>query len=230
MHSVTKIGTEENPVSCIWSCDLNISIHFSDSLKQSLLFPFLSLSLCPKIISHATEHSASEPEMIIYSSHKAIWTMLPKEKTLAAFLSSAQPQPRVLSFPPSLNDKVNPPGNPLRGAPELLSRPTKGPICTVWRYNAVISVENSRGSEEGNHPPPPGQCRIVDRTRGLGCWSSRLSSDLHGSTVWITALSLYQFKMKTLWLLKSIYTNRNCNKTDCLWNYENVVKITLKRD
>ncbi len=100
----------------------------------------------------------------------------------------------------------------------------------MWRYNAVISVENSRGSEEGNHPPAPGQCRIVDRARGLGCWSSRLSSDLRGSAVWITALSLYQLKMKALCLLESTFMNRNCNKTDCFWNYENVVKVTLKRD
>lgn len=83
----------------------------------------LPLSLWPKIISHTTEPSALEPEMIIYSSHKAIRTMLPKEKTLAAFLSSAQPQPCVLSFPPSLNDKVNPPGNPLRGAPTPILTP-----------------------------------------------------------------------------------------------------------
>lgn len=77
--------------------------------------------------------------------------------------------------PPSLNDKVNPPCSPLREpparplplTPELQGRPTKGPICTVWAHNAVISVRSSRRSEGESHPPAPGQCRPVGWAREL---------------------------------------------------------------
>lgn len=59
------------------------------------------------------------------------------------------------------------PTHPLPITPKLQDRPTKGPICTVWGYNAVISARSCRGSEGESHPPAPVQCRPVGWARGV---------------------------------------------------------------
>lgn len=168
------------------------------------MLPSYLPSFWPNMISHTAGPSALEFQMIIYSSHKATWTMLAIEGALCAFLKSACFSAQCFGVsPPSLNDKVNPPGSPLWEpparplplTPELQDRPTKGPICTVWGHNAVISVRSSRRSEGESHPPAQGQCRPVGWARGL--WVLVIPLFFHYFLLWKSHL-IHSFIIKHL--------------------------------